>query len=159
RARRGDRPGRAVPARPGWLLARLGAPARPPERPLPLRGRRASGPRTIAAGPGPYSTDLFAADALAVARDLGIDHAYVVGLSMGGMIAQKLALAAPDFVDALVLCDPSTHTGRRAGEMRQAAAAAVRAGGFGALGEHMTPDTTGWAARTLAEKPHIARNN
>ena len=109
--------------------------------------------------PGPYSTDVFAADALAVARHLGIDHAYVVGLSMGGMIAQKLALAAPDFVDALVLCDTSTHTGRRAGEMMHAAAAAVRAGGFGALGEHMTPDTTGWAARTLAEKPHVARNN
>ncbi len=109
--------------------------------------------------PGPYSTDGFAADALAVARDLGIDHAYVVGLSMGGMIAQKLALSAPDFVDALVLCDTSTHTGRRSGEMLHAAAAAVQAGGFAALAAHMTPDTTGWAARTLAERPLVARNN
>lgn len=109
--------------------------------------------------PGPYSTDLFAADALAVARHLDIDHAYVVGLSMGGMIAQKLALAAPAFVDALVLCDTSTHTGRRSREMLLAAAAAVRSGGFAALDQHMTPDTTGWAARTLAERPLVARNN
>lgn len=109
--------------------------------------------------PGPYSTDVFAADALAVCRHLGIDHAYVVGLSMGGMIAQKLALAAPDVVDALVLCDTSTHTGRRTGEMLRAAAAAVQAHGFEALAQYMTPDTTGWAARTLAERPEVVRNN
>ena len=51
---------------------------------------------------------------------------------MGGMIAQKLALAAPDFVDALVLCDTSTHTGRRGGEMLRAAAGPCAAGGSGA---------------------------
>jgi len=109
--------------------------------------------------PGPYSTDLFATDALAVCRLLGVDHAYVVGLSMGGMVAQKMALAAPDFVDALVLCDTSTHTGRRAGEGLTLAAEAVRAEGFAALNAFMTPDTTGWSARTLAERPAVARNN
>ena len=109
--------------------------------------------------PGPYTTDLFAADAQRVCRNLGIEHAYVVGLSMGGMVAQRLALAAPDLVDALVLCDTSTHMGRRSGEMLRAAATAVRAGGFAALASYMTPDTTGWAARTLAERPQVARNN
>jgi 3-oxoadipate enol-lactonase len=109
--------------------------------------------------PGPYSTEVFAADALAACRALGVDHAYVVGLSMGGMIAQQLALADPEFVDALVLCDTFTHTGSRGAEMLQLAAEAVRAGGFGALSAYMTPDTTGWSARTLEQAPHVARNN
>lgn len=90
--------------------------------------------------PGPYSTDLFAADALAVCRSLGIDHAYVVGLSMGGMIAHKLAVAAPELVDALVLCDTfwKSGSGGRAG--MRIAADAVRAGGMGALTELLGAD-------------------
>lgn len=108
---------------------------------------------------GPYSTDLFATDALAVCRLLGVEHAYVVGLSMGGMVAQKLALAAPDFVDALVLCDTSTHTGRRAGEGLRAAAEVARAGGMGALGDLVTGETTGWSAQTMAQRPEVARGN
>lgn len=109
--------------------------------------------------PGPYSTDQFATDALAVCRDLGIDHAYVVGLSMGGMIAQKLALAAPDFVDALVLCDTFTRMGRGGVEMLTAAADLVRAQGFGVLRDLMPADATGWSAVTMAERPWVARNN
>ena len=84
---------------------------------------------------GAYSTDLFAAEAAAVCRDLRIDHAYVVGLSMGGMIAQKLALAEPDLVEALVLCDTGTHMGRRATQYLTDAAREIRENGF--------PDTHG----------------
>ena len=83
--------------------------------------------------PGPYSTDLFAADARAVCRDLGIDHAYVVGLSMGGMIAHKLAVAAPDLVDALVLCDTFWKSGTGGREGMRIAAEVVRSGGMGGL--------------------------
>lgn len=109
--------------------------------------------------PGPYSTELFAADALGVCRSLGIDRAHVVGLSMGGMVAQHLALAAPDLVDTLVLCDTFTHTGSGGVEMLKAAAEAVRAGGMEVLRAFMTPDTTGWSARTMAERPHVERDN
>jgi len=109
--------------------------------------------------PGPYSTRLFAEDALAVCRHLGVDHAYVVGLSMGGMVAQQLALAAPDFVDALVLCDTSTHTGCRAREALLAAAELVRAQGFEALAGLLGDEDRGWARRTLAERPEVARDN
>jgi 3-oxoadipate enol-lactonase len=38
---------------------------------------------------------------------LGIDTAYVGGLSMGGMIALQFALAHPQRVKALILCDTS----------------------------------------------------
>jgi len=54
---------------------------------------------------GALSIELFAADVLGVCRALGVEQAHVVGLSMGGMIAQHVALAAPDLVRTLVLCD------------------------------------------------------
>jgi pimeloyl-ACP methyl ester carboxylesterase len=53
--------------------------------------------------PGHYSTRMMADDVLAVLDDAGIQQASVVGTSLGGMIAQELALAHPERVDKLVL--------------------------------------------------------
>jgi pimeloyl-ACP methyl ester carboxylesterase len=55
------------------------------------------------ASSGRYSTRLFASDALALLDALGLDAAHVVGHSMGGRVAQWMALDRPDRVRSLVL--------------------------------------------------------
>jgi pimeloyl-ACP methyl ester carboxylesterase len=57
----------------------------------------------------PYTVDTMAADCLAVLDEAGVDAAHVVGISMGGLIAQELAVAAPLRVRSLCLMD--THPG------------------------------------------------
>lgn len=52
---------------------------------------------------GPYSVTQLATDAVAVLDTAGIETAHVLGVSLGGFIAQELALAHPDRVDKLVL--------------------------------------------------------
>jgi pimeloyl-ACP methyl ester carboxylesterase len=53
--------------------------------------------------PGPYSPRAMAEDAVAVLRAAGFERAHVLGTSLGGMVAQELALSWPERVDRLVL--------------------------------------------------------
>lgn len=55
----------------------------------------------------PYTMDDLADDWLALLDELGADKAALVGLSMGGMTAMRVALRAPERVSALVLMDSS----------------------------------------------------
>jgi 3-oxoadipate enol-lactonase len=55
------------------------------------------------APPGPYTTAELAGDALQVLDEAGVERAHVAGTSLGGMVAQELALLAPERVQKLVL--------------------------------------------------------
>ncbi len=68
---------------------------------------------------GPYTTAAMAGDALQVLDEAGVERAHVLGTSLGGMIAQELALTAPHRVDRLVLAC-TTPGGPRAHAMPSA---------------------------------------
>jgi 3-oxoadipate enol-lactonase len=62
------------------------------------RGMGLSGPAEL-----PFEIADLAGDTLALLDALGIESAHVVGISMGGMIAQELALAHPERIRTLTL--------------------------------------------------------
>ncbi len=76
---------------------------------LDLRGHGASR-RT----PGPYALSDFVDDAISLLDHLKVARASIVGFSLGGLIAQAIALAHPDRVDSLTLI--STVGGRTSDE-------------------------------------------
>lgn len=53
--------------------------------------------------PGPYTTAMMAADTIAVMDHAGVKQANIAGISMGGAIAQELAIRYPDRVKKLLL--------------------------------------------------------
>jgi pimeloyl-ACP methyl ester carboxylesterase len=56
-----------------------------------------------------YTIRLFADDTVGLMDALGISKAHIFGVSMGGMIAQELAINYPERVSRLVLCSTSSH--------------------------------------------------
>ncbi|MBS3758238.1 MAG: 3-oxoadipate enol-lactonase [Desulfobacterales bacterium] len=54
---------------------------------------------------GPYSMEMLANDVVDLFDEIGIRKAHFMGISMGGMIAQTLALKHPECISSLILCD------------------------------------------------------
>jgi 3-oxoadipate enol-lactonase len=60
---------------------------------------------------GPYTLDDHVDDLLALAAGAGFQNFALAGISVGGLIAQRLAIREPGRVAALVLCDTAAKVG------------------------------------------------
>jgi 3-oxoadipate enol-lactonase len=107
--------------------------------------------------PADYSMDGYADDLKALLEELGLQHAVVVGLSMGGYIALAFVRRYPESVAALVLADSRAEADageskdKRTAQQRQ-----VRDTGTGGLidtlaGALLSPDT-------MEKKPEIVQH-
>lgn len=115
-----------------------------------LRGHGASD-RTY----GRMSLRDYADDVLAVMSELGRAGAPVVGVSMGGMVAQAMALAAPGRVTALVLADTCAKADAEMAAGMRGVGSLAAAEGMKAAAEQVKPVT--FCAAALAEKrPYVA---
>lgn len=95
------------------------------------------------APPGPYTIDDHTDDLLALLDHFGVAEVAVVGVSVGGMIAQRLAVSAPERVKALVLCSTAAKIGTT--ESWAARVDAIRGGGIASIADAIlvnwfTPD-------------------
>lgn len=70
---------------------------------------------------GPATMDALAGDVLSVLDSVGVDSAHVVGLSLGGAVAQHLAIHRPERVDSLALLCTAARFGDPAGWTERAA--------------------------------------
>ncbi|MER7798297.1 alpha/beta fold hydrolase [Microbacterium sp. NPDC096154] len=96
-----------------------------------------------------YETRLFAEDVVAVLDDAGVERVDVVGHSMGGRIAQWLAIDAPQRVRRLVLV--SSTPGDAHGSARTPAAdAALRSGRPARIAEVFFTQHPAWFTHLLA---------
>lgn len=84
---------------------------------------------------GAYTWQELRDDVLGLLDALGIEKTHFAGLSMGGMIGQHLALAAPQRLSRLVLADTASRYPAAAAAVWQERIAMVREKGMGVLVE------------------------
>ena len=82
---------------------------------------------------GPFAIETLANDAANIADALGLKDITFVGLSIGGLIGQSLALQRPELLSGLVLMDTAAKIGST--EMWRDRIAAARKGGLDAMAD------------------------
>jgi len=97
--------------------------------------------------PAPYSIRDHATDLAALLDQLDVTRAILVGISVGGMIAQDFAAAWPERVQSLVLCDTAAKIGTA--DMWNERINALRQHGMNALLDAILPR---WFVPTFAER-------
>jgi 3-oxoadipate enol-lactonase len=84
---------------------------------------------------GAYTLEQLGFDAISLLDALGVERVHWVGISMGGMIGQELALNHPDRILSLSLCDTAAILPPEAQPLWQERIEAARAKGLKALVE------------------------
>ncbi len=112
-----------------------------------------------AAPQGPYSFDQLVGDVVGLLDALKIERTHFVGLSMGGMIGQHLALAHPGRLDKLVIANSTSRIPPEAGPLWDERIAIARGEGCaglveGTLGRWFTP---GFRSAQPLEAARIAK--
>ena len=82
---------------------------------------------------GPYTLEVLAEDVIGLLDALEMDRVHFVGLSMGGMIGQSLALNHPRRLKSLALCDTASVVPQEAQPLWQERLDKVRKKGMEAL--------------------------
>lgn len=118
-----------------------------------MRGHGLSDAPPVPVGAPGYSMDLLAGDAEALLDGLGIARAHVCGLSIGGMVAQRLAARAPERVERLVLCDTAPVIGPAA--LWDERVAVIRGGGLAGMAPGVM--TRWFTAEFRAARPDVVR--
>ena len=85
--------------------------------------------------PGAYTLEMLAADLIGLLDALHIERTHFMGISMGGMIGQTLALEHPDRIESLVLADTSSRVPPESGPMWDERIATAESQGMAALAE------------------------
>jgi len=102
--------------------------------------------------PGPYSASQLAGDVTDLCTAGGVRHAHVLGISMGGVIAQRLALDCPKLVRSLILVSTSSEVGAKSTTAWQRLADIVEQGGFDA---RTTDASRAFSARFAERHPEV----
>jgi len=92
---------------------------------------RGHGLTSVTPGQPRPTVDALAADFIGLLDTLGIGRVRYVGLSVGGMVGQKLGARYPDRVESIVLCATGNQLGSH--EMWSARFAAIEKGGLEAI--------------------------
>ena len=100
--------------------------------------------------PGPYTVAEMADDAVSVLDEAGVDRAHVYGISLGGMIAQEVALRHRERVNALVL-------GATTAGGAESVPAAPEVIAFVRLRAQMTAEHAVWASVPINYAPRTRR--
>ncbi len=100
--------------------------------------------------PAPYAMGALVKDAEALLDHLGVKDCVFVGLSIGGMIAQGLAVKRMDLVRAMVISNTGAKIGTR--EMWQSRIDGVRNGGIESLADAVMER---WFSKTFRATPEL----
>ena len=82
---------------------------------------------------GPYSLELLADDIHGLLQHLGVARTHWIGLSLGGMIGQVLAIRHPEIMDHVVIADSTGKAAPNASTIWSERATLARTQGMGAL--------------------------